>query len=224
MAAVLSYRLLNFSWSIKVAFATSTGFFAGRGACLLLWLKQRNQGHVTKSHRWGLCPLLRAAESCELLRAPVSSCPGAGTGSLCPQQPCHTRSTSSGAGSAVPSLAVGSLWQPAQRIVQPHCPALAPDSSQTALPSPGTSLQLPCNPKHRMAHQFVSRGDIAGNNLNPQRLNQHLNSLGWFIIPVPSREAGKMWLWEQQLLSSKSCKRNCTMLEHAGAQISKDTH
>lgn len=48
-----------------------------------------------------------------------------------------------------------------------------------ALPSPpGTPLQFPCSPQHRMAHQSVSRGDAAGNHLNPQRLNRYLNSLG----------------------------------------------
>lgn len=77
---------------------------ARRGACLLFWLKQRSQGSAVKSHTWVLCPHLTPAEE---LWAPVSSCPGAGTGSLCPQQPWHARSTGLGQGLLLAACGAG---------------------------------------------------------------------------------------------------------------------
>lgn len=73
-----------------------------------LLIEAKEPGMCNQEPQGGVCPLLTSSEE---LGAPMSSCCGAGPGSLCTEQPSHSRSSRPGAGTAVPSLAVDSLLQ-----------------------------------------------------------------------------------------------------------------
>lgn len=75
-------------------------------------------------------------------------------------------------GWANPSLGPSSLLRGPCNPVHPACTCLqdtAHWSQTTPFSPPGTSLLFLYNQKHMTAHEFISRSNILGNHINPQR-------------------------------------------------------